>query len=80
MLIHIVRMGDTLASIAERYGVSVARLRADNGITSDRLVVGRALIVMLPSQVHTVKAGETLSSIASIYGITVIELIQNNPA
>ena len=80
MLIHIVRMGDTLASIAERYGVSVARLRADNGITSDRLVVGQALIVMLPSQVHTVKAGETLSSIASIYGITVIELIQNNPA
>ena len=80
MLIHIVRRGDTLWSIARRYGTSVSRLRADNGLAADQaLVVGQALIVTLPSVVHTVQTGDTLWSIARRYGITVVELLQNNP-
>ncbi len=80
MLIHVVRRGDTLWSIARRYGVSVARLRSDNGLTENQiLVVGQALIVTLPSEVYTVRAGDTLYSIAQSYGVTVLELIQNNP-
>lgn len=80
MLIHIVRRGDTLWSIARRYGTSVARLRTDNGLTADQaLVVGQALIVTLPSVVYTVRQGDTLWSIARRYGITVVELLQNNP-
>lgn len=80
MLIHIVRRGDTLWSIARRYGTSVARLRTDNGLTTDQaLVVGQALIVTLPSVVYTVRQGDTLWSIARRYGITVVELLQNNP-
>ena len=80
MLIHIVRRGDTLYSIARRYGTSVARLRSDNGLTADQtLVVGQALIVTLPSVVHTVRPGDTLYSIARQYGVTVLELLQNNP-
>lgn len=80
MLIHIVRRGDTLYSIARRYGTSVARLRADNGLTENQiLVVGQALIVTLPSRVYTVRAGDTLYSIARQTGVTVMELIQNNP-
>ena len=80
MLIHVVRSGDTLYSIARRYGTSVARLRSDNGLTPDQtLVVGQALIVTLPSRIHTVAAGDTLYGIARRYGVTVLELIQNNP-
>ncbi len=80
MLIHIVRRGDTLYSVARRYGTSVARLRTDNGLTENQtLVVGQALIVTLPSRVYTVRAGDTLYSIARQTGVTVTELIQNNP-
>ena len=80
MLIHIVRRGDTLFSIARRYGVSVARLRSDNGLTENQtLVVGQALIVTLPARTYTVRAGDTLYSIAGRLGLTVNELIQNNP-
>ena len=80
MLIHIVRRGDTLYSVARRYGVSVSRLRLDNGLTVNQsLVVGQALIVTLPSVVHTVRPGDTLNAIAGDYGVTTLELIQNNP-
>ena len=80
MIIHVVKSGDTLYSIARRYGVSVSRLRADNGLTeSQTLVVGQALIVTLPSQVYTVRAGDTLTSIGRRYGVSVLELVQNNP-
>ena len=80
LLIHIVRRGDTLFSIARRYGVSVARLRSDNGLTENQtLVVGQALIVTLPARTYTVRAGDTLTSIAGRLGLTVVELIQNNP-
>ncbi len=80
MLIHVVRRGDTLYSIARRYGASVSRLRSDNGLSENQaLVVGQALIVTLPAQVYTVRAGDTLYSIARRYGVSVLELIQNNP-
>lgn len=80
MIIYVVKRGDTLYSIARRYGTSVQRLRADNGLTDTQtLVVGQALIVTLPARVHTVQAGDTLYSIARRYGVTVVELIQNNP-
>lgn len=80
MLIHIVKSGDTLWSIARRYGVSVSRIQSDNGLTSGQiLVIGQALIITLPSITHTVRRGDTLSSIAAAHGITLIELIQNNP-
>ncbi|MGM9522216.1 MAG: LysM peptidoglycan-binding domain-containing protein [Oscillospiraceae bacterium] len=80
MLIHIVRSGDTLSSIARRYGVAVSRIRLDNGLTEGQtLVIGQALIITLPAIVHTVVRGDTLSGVAAMYGVTVIELIQNNP-
>ena len=81
MLIHIVRAGDTLYSVADLYGVSVERLRTDNGLSpSQQLVVGQALAVLIPSVIYTVKQGDTLQSIADAYGLTVIELMQNNPS
>ena len=81
MLIHIVKAGDTLYSIAALYGVSVERLRTDNGLSpSQQLVVGQALIVLIPSVVHTVSRGDNLYSIADAYGVTVIELLQKNPS
>ncbi len=80
MRIHVVAPGDTLAGIARRYGVSVARLMADNGIAPDQtLAVGQALIVTLAEEIYEVERGDTLTSISRSLGVTPLTLIQNNP-
>ncbi len=80
MTIHIVRKGDTLYSIAKRYGVSVNRIMADNGLgPGGGLVVGQALIITLPDRTYTVKTGDSLYSIAKAQGVAIVELMQNNP-
>lgn len=40
---YVVRQGDTLSEIANRYSVSLSRLRELNGLTDDRIAVGSAL-------------------------------------
>ena len=40
---YVVRRGDTLSEIANRYSVSLSRLREANGLTSDRIAVGSEL-------------------------------------
>lgn len=80
MLIHIVKSGDTIYAIAGRYGVSAERIMSDNGISDPRkLVVGQALLILLPAVVYTVRRGDTLASIAARHGVTEMELLQNNP-
>jgi LysM repeat protein len=44
---HRVKRGDTLSDIAIRYGSSVSRLKAKNGLTSHLLRVGQVLRVPL---------------------------------
>ena len=40
---HKVKSGDTLGSIASRYGVSVSRLKSANGLNSNLIRVGQVL-------------------------------------
>ena len=42
---HIVSRGDTLSTIAQRYQVSLNRLRSNNGLTDSRLNIGDILII-----------------------------------
>lgn len=42
---HVVRRGDTLSDIAQRYDVSLDTLRSANGLISDRIMVGLKLVV-----------------------------------
>ena len=42
---HRVHSGETLSSIARKYGVSVGELKRSNGLSSDRLSVGQKLTV-----------------------------------
>lgn len=80
MEIHIVSAGETVFSIAARYGISPARLISDNGLrSSQNLVVGQALLILYPSRVYTVRPGDTVNSVAAAAGIAPIELVQNNP-
>ncbi len=79
MEIYIVQQGDSVSSVAEKYGVSAGRIIADNSLlTPDRLAVGQALLILIPDIIHTVRAGETLFTIAELYGTSVRQLIRNN--
>jgi len=75
---YIVRRGDTLYSIARRYGTTVQRLAYVNHIANPSLIyAGQRLIIPgsyypAPSdRMHLVQRGETLYSIARRYGTTV---------
>ena len=80
--IYIVKSGDTLYSIANKYGMSVNELKSLNNLTSDVLSIGQELIVSEGNaatlDTYTVKSGDTLYSIANKYGLTVNELKQLN--
>ena len=79
MIIHVVTSGETVYSIARRYGVDPVRLAADNGVpASGALAVGQALAVRFPRQVYAVRAGDTLYTVARDFGLTVRQLFRRN--
>jgi membrane-bound lytic murein transglycosylase D len=86
---HVVRPGENLWSIAERYGIDLARLRSLNGMgpNHSRIVPGQTLKLAdeapgaaqaVASQVHVVSRGETLLKIAAVYGVRLAELLALN--
>lgn len=76
---YTVKSGDTLTSIAGRYGVSVADLARTNGLPANtRLGVGQTIKVPKLTTTHKVKSGETLNGLAKRYGISVDELAKMN--
>lgn len=63
-----VKAGDTVPSVASRYGISAQTLRWANDLTSDALEADTNILV--PSTdgvVYTVRSGDTLESIAGHY-------------
>lgn len=56
MIIHVVRQGETISSIAGFYGKSVERLILENGISDpDDLVVGETLVILHSEIEYTVQ-------------------------
>ena len=79
MQIHIVQSGETLYSIAERYGVEPSVLAFNNDVANPlKLPVGQPIAIVVPTVEHTIQSGETLNSIASLYGVTVNDLYRVN--
>jgi LysM repeat protein len=92
--IHVVQKGETLYSIARRYGVSVDAICAANGITDPSLIyVGQELVIPVPSSpaeptpgtppapappTHIVQPGENLYRIALRYSTTAMALAEAN--
>lgn len=79
--VHIVKAGETLASIAKKEKVSTyAIVYANSDIKrSDLTKVGTALtIIPLDGSAYTVKRGETASSIAQKYGLSVNDILEYN--
>jgi LysM repeat protein len=90
---YVVRPGDTLTSIAQRMGTTVAQLAAANGLSPNGvLVAGRSLDVQAGSGAtgsvqartataagsYVVRPGDTLTSIAQRMGTTVSQLAAAN--
>ena len=76
-MIYVVQQGDRLPQLAQRFGVSQARLRSDNGLGSDQpLVPGQALAVLVPTATYTVRPGDTLWGIARQTGVPLRQLLQ----
>lgn len=79
---HRVGKGETLGSLARRYGVTVAQLRSWNRLAAtSTLQIGQRVRVggsrpRVPSSatVHVVRRGETLASLARRYRVTVTAL------
>ena len=85
-----IQRGDTLDSIARRFGVSVAQLRAWNGLRGSRIAAGRYLIVngsqaasgggsrqvaaAAATSRYQIRRGDSLEAIAQRFGVTVAQL------
>lgn len=81
MIIHIVKQNDTIYSIANFYGTLPSLIIEINDLSDlPYLVIGQALLILIPDETHTVQRGETLESIANMHGTNVIKLLQKNPA
>lgn len=76
-MVYTVQPGDTLSSIARRFGTTVDKLMALNGLTN-RSVVLAGQRLRVPVAVHIVARGETLAGIARAYGTTVQEILELN--
>ena len=76
---HTVAEGETMASIAAKYGVSTDQIRWSNGKKTTDVAVGDLLYVPSASGiVYTVKSGESIADIVSKYGSSETEIIALN--
>lgn len=76
---YVVKSGDNIYSIANRYGTTVSAVKSLNNLTTNNLSVGQTLRIPSNGQVtYVVKSGDNLYSIASKYNTTVNSIKQKN--
>ena len=74
---YVVRSGDTLWTLAQRYGTTVDAIKNLNGLSGSNLSVGQVLKIPsagtgpVPYFEYTVRSGDTLWRLAQRYGTTV---------
>ncbi|HYO89347.1 MAG TPA: LysM peptidoglycan-binding domain-containing protein [Candidatus Limnocylindrales bacterium] len=79
LTIHVVQRGETLYSIATRYGLTISDIAQVNSLANPNSIdVGDRLLIPLAGQpiprVHIVQPGETLDAIATVYGLSANDL------
>ena len=80
MIIHVVQEGETIFSIAGKYGVTESNILYHNELSENQpLLIGQALLILIPELTHEVVSGDTLLSISRLYNITSKSLLRNNP-
>lgn len=80
---YVVRSGDTLWLLAQRYNTTVDAIKRLNGLTSDNLSIGQVLKIPsttppVPYFDYTVRSGDTLWLLAQRFGTTVDAIMNLN--
>ena len=72
--------GDTISTIAEKFGISVSTILWENGLSAYSIIRPGDELDILPISgiTHAVKSGETVSSIAKKYKVEEIEILETN--
>lgn len=72
---HVVKSGDTLWLIANKYSTTIFAIKSLNGLSSDMIYVGQKLAI---SKVHKVSSGDTLWKVANKYNVSVAAIKAKN--
>lgn len=76
---YTVQNGDTVDSLASKFGVSATTIKNANGLSSNILTVGKTLTILpVDGIIYTVKAGDTIDSIVGRYGSNRSNIIAYN--
>ncbi len=78
---YTVKRGDSLYSIAQKFGITVNELKVSNNLTNDTLVIGQQLIIPqsdVSGDLYQVQKGDTLYSISRKLGVSVADLRRVN--
>jgi len=86
--VHVVKRGDTVNSIAKKYGISITTVLSMNKLSATAIIFpGQRLIIgsVIPKQAkplvpteHVVQSNETLATIANHYGLALTDLLSVN--
>jgi len=78
LMTYTVKKGDTLSTIANKFGIDVNTLKGSNEL-GNVLTVGQELVVLpVSGTYYTVKQGDTLSTIATKNDISINSIIEYN--
>lgn len=73
--------GDTVSSLAAKFGITSDTIRWSNGLTGDAVTAGKDLVISpINGIVYTVKAGDTPESLAQTYRANKDQIVAFNDA
>lgn len=73
--------GDTLSSLASKFGVTSDSIRWSNSLTSEKIPAGKQLVIPpVSGVVYTVKSGDTVDSLAQRYSSSKDQILADNDA
>ncbi|HZH62428.1 MAG TPA: LysM peptidoglycan-binding domain-containing protein [Metabacillus sp.] len=82
--LYTIQKGDTLYSLAKKYGVTVSDLKKKNNMQTDSIQIGQKIsvpgqqIINNDHQMYTVVPGDTLWGIAKRFDVTTEDLAEEN--
>lgn len=74
-----VKEGDTVASVAKKFGITSDTIRWSNGITGDSLQTGQTIVISpISGLVYTVESGDTIDDLVAKYRVEKAQFIAFN--
>ena len=79
--VHIVKRGESISTIAQRYRISSERLKTLNALTGNKILIGQKLAILDKTRQpktgsfdYTIKPGDTLSEIAVRFNVKMADI------